>query len=153
MTVIRNAEAGDLDAVRACAIAAYALYVPRIGRKPAPMVADFEAHQARHELHVAVDERGSVRGYIVCYPRADQFHVENVAVDPAHQGQGVGRALLHFADGAACQAGLGMLELYTNAKMTENLALYTRLGFQETGRRIEDGFDRVYFRKVLASKP
>jgi RimJ/RimL family protein N-acetyltransferase len=34
--------------------------------------------------------------------------------------------------------------------MTENLALYRRLGFRETGRVREKGYDRVYMTKVLA---
>ena len=33
--------------------------------------------------------------------------------------------------------------------MTENLALYPALGYVETGRRVEDGFSRVYFSKRL----
>jgi hypothetical protein len=33
--------------------------------------------------------------------------------------------------------------------MTENLSLYAALGYEETGRATEDGFDRVYFRKSL----
>ncbi len=40
---IRPAGPDDLDAVRRIARAAYAPYVPRIGREPAPMVADFTA--------------------------------------------------------------------------------------------------------------
>jgi Ni,Fe-hydrogenase III large subunit len=47
---------------------------------------------------------------------------------------------------------LPSIELYTNAKMTENLAYYPRLGFEETGRRREDGFDRVYFRRLVSAE-
>jgi len=31
--------------------------------------------------------------------------------------------------------------------MQENLSLYRHLGYIETDRRYEDGFDRVYFEK------
>lgn len=41
------------------------------------------------------------------------------------------------------------MELYTNAKMTENLTLYARLGWRETDRRTEQGFERVYFEKAV----
>lgn len=41
------------------------------------------------------------------------------------------------------------VHLYTNEKMVENLAIYPRLGYAETGRRHEDGFNRVYFEKRL----
>ncbi len=33
--------------------------------------------------------------------------------------------------------------------MTENIALYGRLGFRGTGRVNEKGFERVYMAKVL----
>ena len=45
--------------------------------------------------------------------------------------------------------GLARVTLYTNARMHENLVLYPRLGYVEIDRRREDGFDRVYFEKML----
>lgn len=149
---IDKAMARDLSAIRACAEAAYAVYVPRIGRQPAPMRADFAGHLAREELFAAYRE-GEVVGYIVLYPRADHLHVENLAVGVSQQGKGIGRALMDFAQAQAVRLNLAAIELYTNAKMTENLTLYPKLGFVETGRRTEDGFDRVYFRKALAANP
>jgi hypothetical protein len=44
--LIRKAMAGDAARIGAIACAAYAKYVPRIGREPAPMVADFAAEVA-----------------------------------------------------------------------------------------------------------
>ncbi len=55
-----------------------------------------------------------------------------------------------WLEALARQGGAAAVELYTNARMTENLQLYPRLGYAETGRRTEDGFDRVFFRKHLA---
>lgn len=152
MTAIRKGENGDLHGVRACAAASYAMYIPRIGRKPAPMLADFETHLARGELFIALCG-GDVAGYIVLYRRGDHLHIENVAVHPVHQGSGIGRTLLDFAEKTALDKDLFAIELYTNAKMTENLALYPHLGYEETARRTEDGFDRVFFRKALTAKP
>jgi len=43
MYVIRKAIHTDLDRVRTIAVAAYTRYVDRIGKRPAPMVADFTA--------------------------------------------------------------------------------------------------------------
>ena len=148
--MIRPALESDLDAVRRCAEAAYAGYVARIGREPAPMVADFAAALEAGHLFVAEDEEADgIAGFVVFYPRGDHVHLENVAVDPARQGRGLGRALIGFAEGRARDLGLDRIELYTNAKMTENLALYPRLGYREFDRRVEDGFDRVYFSKDL----
>ena len=46
-------------------------------------------------------------------------------------------------------AGAVAVELYTNARMTENMSLYPRPGYAETGRALENGFDRVFYRKEL----
>ncbi len=146
---IRPAARPDLDRVRDCARQAYALYVPRMGKEPAPMVADFEAQIRAGKLHV-IELDGEVAGFIVLYPRGDHLHVENVAVLPAGQGKGLGKALMRFAEDEAMRQGLSAIELYTNVKMTENQAFYPALGYVETGRREEDGFSRVFYRKDLA---
>ena len=145
--VIRTAELDDVDAIRRIARAAYGLYVQRIGRDPAPMVADFAASITAGQLWVA----GSpVMGFVVAYPRADHWHLENVAVDPAAQGAGLGGALIAHVEKMARAGGARAVELYTNAKMTENQSLYLRLGYVEKGRGVEGGFDRVFYRKTLA---
>ena len=147
--MIRHAEISDLDAIRRCAEAAYAKYVARIGRKPAPMVADFAELIGQNSVLVEVDDAERVRGFVVSYPRNDRLHLENVAVDPACQGLGIGRRLIERVEQQALADGYGRIELYTNAKMHENLTLYPRLGYSEFDRRKEDGFDRVYFSKSL----
>ncbi len=145
---IRQAQIADLDTVRCCAEEAYALYVPRMGKKPAPMVADFKAQiEAGHVYVIEADE--TVAGFIVLYRRRDHLHVENVAIFPARQRQGLGGVLLSFAEAEAKRRGIAAIELYTNVKMTENLELYPRLGYVEIDRREDEGFSRVYFRKPL----
>ena len=71
------------------------------------------------------------------------------AIRPSAQGAGLGRRLLEFAEEQARQRGLARLDLYTNEVMTENQAIYARLGYRETGRRTEDGYQRVYMEKDL----
>lgn len=147
--LIRPATASDAGAIRECAEAAYALYVSRMGRKPAPMVADFVNQIRAGHMYVGIDET-RLAGFIHWYPRGDHIHVENVAVRPERQGMGIGRRLLAFAEERALSAGIGTVELYTNLAMTENLVFYPRLGYREIGRRSEGGFERVYFRKALS---
>jgi ribosomal protein S18 acetylase RimI-like enzyme len=144
---IRAATPDDLGAVQRIARAAYALYVPRIGREPAPMVTDFTASIAAGRVWVT---GVPVAGFLVGYPRGDHWHLENVAVDPTEQGTGLGRALIAHAEAMARAVGARAVELYTNAKMTENRSLYPKLGYRQTGRATEDGFDRVFYRKTLA---
>jgi ribosomal protein S18 acetylase RimI-like enzyme len=147
---IRQAADGDVTAIRAVVEAAYSAYVPRIGRPPAPMTADYETLVAAGDVWVA-DADGRVLGVLVIRASDDVLELENVAVDPAQQGLGHGRALVSFAETYARERGLAAVELYTNEAMAENIELYPRLGYVETGRRVEDGYRRVYFRKALDS--
>ena len=145
---LRPAETDDLDFVQACARSAYGLYVERIGKEPAPMVADFASALAQGQLEILqVDEKPI--GFLVSYSLQDHLFVENVAIDPQHQGNGYGGAVFALLEVQAKARGLAAIELYTNEKLAENLAFYPRLGFNEIDRRTEAGFNRVYFRKNL----
>lgn len=144
--LVRPARGDDLAAIERIVNWAYERYVERIGREPAPMLDDY-ALKLR-EATVLVAEDGVLVGVIVLSARSDHLLIENVAVDPSRQGQGVGRALLAVAERHAAELGLGELRLYTNAAMTENLRFYPRLGYVEVARRVDDGFDRVYFAKL-----
>lgn len=143
---IRPAGAEDVDVVRAIVRDAYAKYVPRLGREPAPMTADYAELVADKLVWVAAagDE---IVGVVVLRPGTESMLLENVAVAPAWQGRGVGRTLIGFAEGRARELGAAEITLYTNELMTENLALYPALGYEETGRRSESGHRRVFFRK------
>lgn len=145
---INPAEPSDASAILALIRLAYAMYVDRIGREPAPMRSDMPSLIAKGGIHVL--RRGSaLLGSIRLTVVGDALEVNDLVVDPATQGQGLGRKLMTFAEETARARGLSAVTLYTNEKMVENLALYPRLGFKETGRRMEDGFNRVFFRKAV----
>ena len=146
--MIRPAVEGDVPAIEALVREAYAMYVPRIGREPAPVTADHAGLVAAGRTSV-VEADGEVAGVIVLIPGSDHLVVENVAVSPRMQGRGLGRELMAFAERRAAELGMAELRLYTNQLMTENLALYPALGYTETGRRVEDGFARIYFSKRI----
>jgi N-acetylglutamate synthase-like GNAT family acetyltransferase len=146
--MIRTAVADDVPAIAALVRDAYAMYVPRIGRQPAPVTADHAGLVAAGRTSVA-EADGAIAGVIVLIPRDDHLLVENIAVAPGMQGRGLGGELMRFAERRAAELGVRELRLYTNALMTENITLYPALGYVETGRRVEDGFSRVYFSKRL----
>ncbi|MBC7140186.1 MAG: GNAT family N-acetyltransferase [Defluviimonas sp.] len=147
--MIRQATAHDEAQIRECAEQAYARYIQIIGRKPAPMVADFATQIADGDVFVATDDRNVIQGFIVFYAEERHMLLENVAVLPRAAGRGVGKQLVNFCENAARERGFSAVQLYTNEKMAENLSIYPKLGYIEVGRHTEDGFNRVYFEKVL----
>jgi len=145
---IRKATAGDAARLAAIARAAYAKYIPRMGRAPPPMLADFAALIAAG-FAVVIENAGSVDGYMIAWSEANALLVDNLAVDPARQGKGLGRSLLEYAIAKARRLKLPALRVYTNVLMTENISLYSHLGFVETHRTVENGLHRVHMRLTL----
>jgi GNAT superfamily N-acetyltransferase len=147
-TTLRRATATDVPRLTELVRSAYGDYVERIGARPRPMTDDYADVIRTHQVIVALRD-GDVVGLIVLRIDADGFLVDNVAVDPAHQGTGVGRVLLEFAEAAAREAGFDSIYLYTHERMTENLALYSRVGYVEYDRRRVGGAGLVYLRKSV----
>lgn len=145
---IRAAKAADAVVLGELVERAYSGYVDLIGGRPAPMDDDYAEKVREGDVFVAAED-GEVVGLIVLVAAEDHLLIENVAVDPGHQGRGVGRALLALAETHAADRSIPELRLYTNAAMTENLALYARLGYREYARRTKKGFRRVFLSKRL----
>ncbi|MCV7226355.1 GNAT family N-acetyltransferase [Mycolicibacterium komossense] len=147
-TCLRRADATDLPAITDLVNAAYTKYVERIGRPPAPMTADYA--QLLQSSRIWVIDRGTTLvGLLVTENKGDHLFLDVIAVAPATQGSGYGRQLMDRAEFDAAEQGLTEVRLYTNQAMTENLTFYPKLGYQETARGSQDGFRRVFYRKVL----
>lgn len=144
----RPATLDDLPAISEIVQAAYAPYIPRIGREPGPMLDDYAALVTQRRVHV-MEQAGAVQAILVLIPGPGTMLLDNIAVAPSAQGTGLGRILLQFAEQAARDAGCDSIRLYTNQAMTENLRLYARLGYVETHRVEEAGLKRVYMLKPL----
>ncbi len=150
---LRPASSGDAAAMRELAEAAYQPYVARIGRRPAPMTADYAMIAGSGSAWVA-EQCGRLVGLLVLKSAEDHLLLDNVAVDPDVQGLGVGSRLLRLAEEQAQAQGLNQVRLYTNAAMIENLTYYQRHGYLETHRATQDGYRRVFFTKaVVPAKP
>ena len=145
---LRSASSDDAPRVAELVDAAYGHYVERIGMMPGPMTEDYE-DVIRHKRVTITERDGAVVGLLVLDVTDKGFVVENVAVHPAERGRGLGRALLELAETEAWRAGFQSIYLYTHEKMTENQALYARIGYVEYDRRPQDGFSLVFMRKQL----
>ena len=147
--MIRRAQPADRAVVEEIVRDAYGMYVERIGKPPGPMLDDYAALIADGTISVLEDRDGTIAAIIVLLPKPDHLLLDNIAVRPDRQGSGLGRRLIAFAEDEAHRLGYAELRLYTHRKMTENIALYARLGFVETGRGREAGYDRVFMTKRL----
>ena len=147
---LRRATAEDAEPIRDVVTAAYEGYIPLLGRTPIPMLADYHEAVRVHDVWVIDDGDDGIVGVIELIPRPDHLYVENVAVSPARQGEGLGRQLLRLADQEARARGLTELGLLTNERYASNIAMYERYGYVETHRTPHLGSDLVHFRKTLA---
>ena len=89
---------------------------------------------------------------MVLTPKPGRLYLGKLAVEPALQGQGLGRRMVAHAETRARQLNLPQIELETRVELTENHRFYLRLGYHELGRSAHPGFDRpttVRFAKSL----
>ncbi len=147
-TQIRRALPCDTLAVRELTRAAYAKWVPVIGREPTPMTVDYDARVRGHRIELLhVD--GRLAALIELVPEAAHLLIENLAVHPAFQRQGHGRRLLAHAEAIAASLGLSAMCLYTNPLFAGNVQLYGRLGYQVDREEPFKGGVTVYMSKPL----
>ncbi len=145
---IRRAVAADAEEIANCVKAAYEHYIPRMGKPPGPMLDNYDEVVETHHVTVAEHE-GKIVGAIVLISLQDGVLLDNVAVHPTFQGQGLGKRLMQLAENEAKGRGYSEIQLYTHEKMTENIAMYTNMGYVEVSRRVVNGYDRVYMSKQL----
>lgn len=144
----RPANEGDAPCITALMKAAYGVYVPRLGNSIPPLDADY-AEELHHCDAWVLEAEDRLCGALFLSPQPDHMLLVNVAVDPASQGRGLGRRLIEKAEDEARKRGYTEIRLFTHAEMSENIALYTRLGWLEYERREEAGVPRVFMRKFL----
>ncbi len=143
---------------------AFAPYVRALGREwPAEGTPEyagrwkhFVAEIERGDVHVAV-EGGRIVGAARTKPQANDLYIDQIAVDPAQQGTGVGSWMLQRIDELARAQGLGGLSLITAEMAVANIRLYERHGFEIVRRGPADhGLDphpRVFMVKTFRAAP
>ena len=102
---LRPAAVADATRVAALVDRAYGHYVARIGQKPYPMTVDYAEAIAAMRGFV-VEREARIVGFLLLEEGAGYMMVENVAVDTALQGSGMGRALMELAEAEAFARGL-----------------------------------------------
>lgn len=148
-TDFRQATVDDADQVGDLVRAAYARWVPVIGREPMPMRVDYRDALRHHRVDLLYI-RQTLVGLIETQQHPDHLWIENVAVQPDRQGKGYGRLLLAHAEAQARIAGRPELRLLTNAAFAANIALYEGVGFRhDRAEPFHLGGTTLYMNKPL----
>lgn len=146
---MRRATPADAAAVRDLTRAAYAKWIPLIGREPKPMTANHERAVVDHIIDLYEVNDVAV-ALIEVIPQAHCLLIENIAVHPSQQGKGLGDVLLNHAETIARSLHLGELQLYTNSAFISNIEFYARRGFQEFHREsFPAGGVAVHMKKII----
>lgn len=95
--VLRPALASDAAGIAGCVRAAYSPYIERIGKPPGPMLENYDEIVRDHRVFV-VDGGEEIVGVLVLIEEKSGLLLDNVAVRPSRQGEGIGRRLMEHAE-------------------------------------------------------
>ena len=148
---IKRAGPQDAQVVRQLVRDAYAQWVPILGREPLPMKADYERAIREHEIDLLYAD-GCLVALIEVIVNVDHIFIENIAVRPTRQGEGLGRHLLSHAEQKARNAKMPTLCLLTNQAFEANTRLYTSVGFHiDRTEPFIGGGTTVYMSKAIGN--
>src|SRR5215470_2744920 len=97
---IRPARPADVAAIERIVRDAYGHYLARMGTPPGPMLDDYPARVAAGAAWV-LEDAAAIVGVVVLLDAPGYLLLDNVAVAPTHQGRGIGRRLVGFAEAEA----------------------------------------------------
>ena len=148
-----KASLSQLEAINRLMRRAFTPYVRKLGREPtAGLYRRLEAAISRGDVYVGLDETGIV-GVVATSRRGDEMVIEQLGVDPARQGAGIGGWLLEQIEQTARHDRMKALSLLTAEMMSGLLRLYKRHGFLETRKALpahgRDEHPRVHMKKLL----
>ncbi|WP_368074101.1 ribosomal protein S18-alanine N-acetyltransferase [Agrococcus sp. SGAir0287] len=148
MIALRTATLDDLDAVMAIETASFGLTAWARGTMAAEMASDWGRYV------VAVDDDGSIVGYVGLRAVGVEGDIQTIAVAESARGTGLGRRLLRQAQQDARDRGVTELFLEVREDNAPARALYLSEGFVETGVRPgyyqPEGVDAISMRKDLS---
>ncbi|MHB2028405.1 MAG: GNAT family N-acetyltransferase [Acidimicrobiales bacterium] len=145
---IRLAQAGDAAELTKLARDSYRQYVAAEGSEPEPMKTDYQTTILLGDTWVA-EYQDEIFGLLVLQPRSNYLLLDNIAVDEAVRGCGLGRRLMDWSESRAIELGLSEIHLYTGAVMTQNRYYYESRGYEETHRAFDGGHHRIYYTKTV----
>lgn len=115
----------------------------------------YEIEQNRVARCWVMRDTDRVVGYVCLWEVADELHITNIAVDPVHRRQGIGRTLLGGILEDARERRLRLVVLEVRPSNREAVTLYESFGFRVVGRRrgyyYDTGEDALVMEALLAA--
>jgi ribosomal protein S18 acetylase RimI-like enzyme len=145
---IRLANVGDVAVLTSLVEEAYTPWIETVGRRPRPMDDDYQLRCREGQAWVA-EQDAKLVGALVIEDMPGFLFLHNIAVTPASQRRGLGRALMQFVEDQGRGRGYDQVRLTTSEVMARNVALYTRLGYVVTQREPTTTVDRLWMTKLL----
>ena len=71
-------------------------------------------------------------GYVALEPREERVRIDQLLVAPQHEGEGVGRQLVQYAEGYAIWRGARSLSVVVESDNRRAAGFYRRYGFAPT---------------------
>lgn len=131
---VRRATAADVGAMQGIEVRAGRAFaevgLPDVAGDEPMAAAVLEGHAADGRCAVVVGDDDRPQGYVVVDRVDAHAHVEQVSVDPDHQGRGLGRLLITWVEDWARADGRRGITLTTFRDVPWNAPLYERLGFR-----------------------
>ena len=104
------------------------------------------ATMRKGSILLAEDGGGRLLGCVYAEVRGERGYLGQLAVDPAHQGAGLGRLIVEAAEEFLRRQGCGAVDISVLSLRPELLPIYRRFGYVETGveafnpsRALKDG--------------
>lgn len=86
--------------------------------------------------------------YVLTKPSQDIIELKNIAVEPTHQGKGIGKKLVVHAINNAKTMGVKRIEVGTGNSSLSQLAFYKKCGFKIVGVE-KDFFTKNYSEQII----
>lgn len=142
---IRKAIHEDAIGLQKCMEFAYAPYQDRMNGKRLPPIDIDYSLEIRDYPTWVVEKNEKIIGGLIMMFENDYASLANISVHPEFQGEGIGNALMEFAQTIAKEKNYSTIRLATHILLTENVSLYLHLGWRE----IQRDDTRVYMQKDL----
>jgi len=95
-----------------------------------PSLQELRRHAGEGRSWVVVGASGQPIGFVLVSNVDGHAHIDQMSVDPEHQGMGAGRALIDRVRAWALETGRDGITLTTYADVPWNRPLYEHLGFR-----------------------